>query len=171
MAKKIDTRTDEEKRSYTMSRIKGKATMIEVLLQKALWHRGIRYRKNYRKVTGSPDIVITKHKIAIFCDGEFWHGRDWEQKKPRLKNNRDYWVKKIERNIERDKRYTKELQDEGWHVLRFWESEIKSDVDACVNTILALMHELKHGSGYEYSIHDATPLMVAEEEKTDYSAD
>ncbi|MDR1028897.1 MAG: very short patch repair endonuclease [Clostridiales Family XIII bacterium] len=173
----MDTRTDEEKRSYTMSRIKGKATMIEVLLQKALWRQGIRYRKNYRKVPGSPDIAITKHKIAIFCDGDFWHGKDWEQKKLRLKNNRDYWIKKIERNIERDKRFTGELQEQGWHVLRFWETEIKSDVDACANTIIALIHEIeyenggKYGVEYEDSTHTPAPLMVAEEERTDYSTD
>jgi DNA mismatch endonuclease (patch repair protein) len=169
MVKKIDTRTDEEKRSYTMSRIRGKATTIEVLLQKALWRRGVRYRKNYRKVAGSPDIAIVKYKIAIFCDGEFWHGRDWEQKKRRLKNNREYWIRKIERNIERDKRFTKELQEQGWHVLRFWETDIKSGLEACVDTIITLVQELKDEDRYYDFTYQEEPQMVAEETTDDYS--
>ena len=140
MAKKADTRTEEEKRSYTMSRIKGSATSIEVMLQKTLWHRGVRYRKNYKKAPGSPDIAIVKYKIAIFCDGEFWHGKDWEQKKARLKNNREYWIKKIERNMERDNRFAKELAEQGWYVLRFWENEIRSDVDVCADAVLRLIN-------------------------------
>ncbi|MDR1292805.1 MAG: very short patch repair endonuclease [Clostridiales Family XIII bacterium] len=164
----MDTRTDEEKRSYTMSRIKCKATTIEVLLQKALWRRGIRYRKNYR-VTGTPDIAIVKYKIAIFCDGEFWHGKDWAQKKHRLKNNREYWINKIERNIERDKRFTKELQEQGWRVLRFWETDIKSDLEACVDTIVALVQELKEEDGYYDLSYHGEPQMAAEKPKDDYS--
>jgi DNA mismatch endonuclease (patch repair protein) len=171
MAKKEDTRTDQEKRSYTMSRIHGKATSIEVMLQKALWRRGVRYRKNYRRIAGSPDIAIVRYKIAVFCDGEFWHGKDWEQKKRRLKSNRDYWIPKIERNMERDKRYAKELREQGWHVLRFWETEIKSDVDACADAVLALIAEVKGGAEYAGLAYTDTPRMVAEETKDLYPED
>ena len=165
MVKIIDTRTDEEKRSYTMSRIKGTATSIEVLLQKALWHKGIRYRKNYRKVPGAPDIAITKYKIAIFCDGEFWHGKDWEQKKAQLKNNREYWINKIERNIERDSRFNHELKEHGWHVIRFWENEIKADVDACVDLVLRVIHSVNNRTLYpELSNTESNGLLMVAEQ-------
>ena len=95
--------TNDIKRRLTMSRIKSKNTSIEVTLRKALWRAGIRYRKNYQKLPGSPDIAITKYQIAIFCDGEFWHGKDWSKKKLNIKSNREYWVKKIERNRSRDR--------------------------------------------------------------------
>jgi len=165
MRKKPDTRTEEEKRSYTMSRIRGKATSIEVLLQKALWHRGIRYRKNYKKVPGAPDIAIVKYKIAIFCDGDFWHGKDWEQKKARLKNNREYWINKIERNMERDKRFTQELLDQGWIVVRFWESDIKMNVEACADKVINL---IKPGIKYPDFSQNERPLLVAEEPEEKY---
>ncbi|MDR0596294.1 MAG: very short patch repair endonuclease [Clostridiales Family XIII bacterium] len=182
MAKKPDTRTDAEKRSYTMSRIKGKSTSIEVALAKALWHRGIRYRKNYRKVPGAPDIAIVKHRIAIFCDGDFWHGRDWPRKKHQFKSNKDYWVNKIEGNIERDKRRVNELQALGWYVLRFWGDEITSDVDACVDEVFRAIdlarEEADGGAHGESKCEDLayraseyiprTPLMAAEQEKECY---
>ena len=164
--KQPDTRTEEEKRSYTMSRIRSKATTIEILLQKALWRRGVRYRKNYKKAPGTPDIAIVKHKIAIFCDGEFWHGRDWDEKKYRLHSNREYWVNKIERNMERDSRHGRELAEQGWYVLRFWESEIKSDVEACVDTVLRLIQSIASGTAY-YGLAGGdthAPLMVAEQQ-------
>jgi DNA mismatch endonuclease (patch repair protein) len=173
MVKKIDTRTAEEKRSYTMSCIRGKATSIEVALQKALWHRGIRYRKNYRKIPGAPDIAITRYKIAVFCDGGFWHGKDWDQTKRRLKRNRDYWIKKIEGNMERDKRFTDELQKQGWYVLRCWGNEIESDVDGCVDEILRAIDLVQDeaGSGYIDFSYNREPLMVAENIDADYSVD
>jgi DNA mismatch endonuclease (patch repair protein) len=171
MAKKEDTRTDEEKRSYTMSRIRSRATSIEVLLQKALWRRGVRYRKNYRKAPGSPDIAIVKHKIAVFCDGEFWHGKDWAEKKHQIKSNRDYWIRKIERNIERDKRSASELEEQGWHILRFWGNDIKADVEGCVDAIMELIHKIRGNEGYLDFSYSQPPLMVAEEEKDPYSVD
>jgi len=123
-----------------MSRIKNKDTSIEVSLRKALWHSGIRYRKNYNRLPGAPDIAITKYKIAIFCDGEFWHGKDWEAKKPKIKSNREYWISKIERNMARDTEADRLLQGMGWTVVRFWGVEIKNDLLGCVkeieNTIL-----------------------------------
>ena len=127
--------TDDIKRQRIMSRIKNKNTSIEVSLCKALWHSGIRYRKNYLKLPGAPDIAITKYQIAIFCDGEFWHGKDWENKKPKIKSNRDYWIKKIERNMNRDRQNEWLLICMGWIVLRFWGSEIHKDLSGCINEI------------------------------------
>lgn len=120
-----------------MQHIKSKDTKIEVMLRKALWNKGYRYRKNYKGLPGNPDIVLTKYKIAIFCDGEFFHGKDWEVLKPRLEkgNNGSYWVNKISRNRERDDEVNKRLLFEGWTVIRFWGDEIKKDVEGCVKVV------------------------------------
>lgn len=120
-----------------MSRIRGKDTSIEVRLRKALWHRGYRYRKNYKSLPGSPDIAITKYKIAIFCDGEFFHGKDWDKLKPKLMQgkNPEYWVAKIERNLERDRIKNQQLLYEGWTVIRFWGKDIEKDVEGCVRVV------------------------------------
>lgn len=118
-----------------MQAVKNKDSKIELLLRRKLWSLGIRYRKNYSKLAGKPDIVITKHKIAIFADSEFWHGYDWENKKNEIKSNRDFWIRKIERNIKRDMEVTKQLESEGWIVLRFWGKQIKNDLEGCINTI------------------------------------
>ena len=126
----------EAKRHNNMSHIKSKDTMPEIMFCKALWHCGIRYRKNYKKLPGTPDIAITKRKIAIFVDGDFWHARN-HQDKPgeQIKTNRGYWVPKLSRNVERDKEVNDALLAEGWLVLRFWESDIKKDVMECVREI------------------------------------
>ena len=104
-----------------MSRIRSKDTSIEVKLRKELWHKGYRYRKNYKKLPGSPDIALTKYKIAVFCDREFFHGKDWEVLKARLEkgNNPEYWIKKIERNRDRDVENDKKLLFLGWTVIHF----------------------------------------------------
>ena len=116
----------KEQRHKNMQAIRSRDTKIEILLRKALWHEGIRYRKNYKVCSCHPDIVITKYKIAVFCDGEFWHGmRD-------ISNCTKYWHEKIRRNMERDLENTIELRDNGWIVLRFWETEIKKHLDDCV---------------------------------------
>lgn len=122
---------------HTMKRIKSKDTSIEVRLRKALWHEGIRYRKNVRTLPGSPDIVITKYKIAIFCDSEYFHGKDWDKLKGRLEkgNNPDYWITRISENIARDRRTDAELYGMGWIVLHFWGGEIKKDLAGCVQTV------------------------------------
>ena len=127
--------TDDEKRRYIMSRIKNKNTSIEIDLRKALWGAGIRYRKNYRKIPGAPDIAITKYQIAIFCDGEFWHGKDWETKKSKIKSNREYWIEKIERNMNRDSETDRNLYGMGWIVMRFWGSDIQKNLPGCVEDI------------------------------------
>ena len=128
---------DAEIRSKNMRNIRAQDTSIELMLRKRLWHEGIRYRKNYSCLPGKPDVAITKYKIAIFCDGEFFHGKDWEQLKVRLSNgkNSNYWVKKIERNITRDKHNDQILKYYDWIVLHFWESDIRNNIDKCVQTI------------------------------------
>lgn len=120
-----------------MQHIRSKDTSIEIILRKALWHQGIRYRKNYKALPGTPDIAITKYRIAIFCDSDFFHGKDWEQLKLRLENgsNSLYWIRKISRNRERDNEVNKTLQFQEWTVLRFWGKDIASNTDACVAVI------------------------------------
>lgn len=124
-----------EQRHKVMSHIKSKDTSIEIALRKALWHSGIHYRKNYKFLPGTPDIALTKYKIAIFCDSEFFHGFQWEEKKKHLGNNREYWIKKIDRNIARDSNTDKALAYEGWTVIHFWGHEILQDVSCCVDII------------------------------------
>lgn len=127
----------KEQRHKNMKNIKSKDTKIEVVLRKELWHRGYRYRKNYNELPGKPDIVLTKQKIVIFCDSEFFHGKDWEVLKPRLEkgNNANYWLKKIERNINRDQEINQQLNFLGWTVVRFWGKEILNNTDECIKVI------------------------------------
>lgn len=127
---------DQATISYTMSRIRSKDTTPEVALRKALWAAGLRYRKHYKKAPGSPDIAIVHAKVAVFCDGIFWHGRNWEDRKKRIKSNRDYWIPKIERNMARDRKANKELAEGGWFVIRFWETDIKDDLAGCVGAVI-----------------------------------
>lgn len=135
----------KEQRHKNMVNIKGKNTSIELCLRKALWNKGIRYRKNYKKLPGKPDIAITKYKIAVFCDSEFFHGKDWKVLKPRLEagNNAEYWVPKISRNRERDEEVNKELLFLGWTVIRFWGKEIKKNTDECIKVIEETIFDLK----------------------------
>ena len=123
--------------SNNMRKIHSKDTSIELLLRKALWHKGYRYRKNYKALPGSPDIVLTKYKIAIFCDSEFFHGKDWEKLKLQLEKgkNSEFWINKISKNIERDEKIEKELNFMGWTVLRFWGKDINKNVDECVKVV------------------------------------
>ena len=118
-----------EQRRKSMQGNKSNGTKIEIILGKALWARGIRYRKNNRKVAGTPDFTITKYKIAIFADGDYWHGKDWEARKKKLGTNAAFWFDKIERNMERDFKVNKKLREEGWTVLRFWETDIKKNLN------------------------------------------
>lgn len=134
---KISMSRDPEIVSKNMQKIHSKDTSIELQLRKALWHKGYRYRKNYKFLPGSPDIVLTKYKIAIFCDSEFFHGKDWEVLKPRLEKgkNSEYWVKKIERNIQRDIEKDQALQYLGWTVIHFWGKDILRNPDECIHVI------------------------------------
>lgn len=132
--KSYDSTPETRQRMSHIHLKKGKA---ETMLAKALWHHGLRYRLNYRVLPGSPDIAITKYKIAVFVDGEFWHGFDWDNRKTKLKSNRDYWIAKIEENIKRDRRNNATLEDMGWSVLHFWEKDVLKHLDTCVETVLA----------------------------------
>ena len=135
----------KEQRHKNMQYIKSKDTKIEVQLRKALWAKGYRYRKNDKKLPGKPDIVLGKYKIVIFCDSEFFHGKDWEVLKPRLEKgtNPEYWVKKIENNRRRDDEINKELTFEGWTVIRFWGKDIKNKLDECIKVIEDIIWEQK----------------------------
>ena len=130
---KFETTPEVSKR---MSRVHLKRGIAETMLAKSLWHNGVRYQYNYKKLPGSPFLVITTYHIAIFVDGEFWLGKDWEKRKPRLKSNRDYWIEKIEENMARDERNNLELRSLGWNVIRFWEKDVKKNVDGCVSEII-----------------------------------
>ena len=132
-----------EQRRRNMQAIKSVATKTEVILAKALWNKGYRYRKNDKRFKGKPDITFSKLKIAIFCDGEFWHGKDWDIKKAKINVNSDYWVKKIERNMKRDQEVNNELESNGWIVLRFWHKEIKSNLEQCINQIESVISQKK----------------------------
>ena len=133
----------KEQRHKNMVAIKSRDTKIEVSLRLALWHKGIRYRKNYKIFDCRPDIVLTKYKIAIFCDGDFWHGKTFERYD--VTTNAEYWHEKIRRNMERDLENTIELRDNGWTVLRFWETDIKKHLDDCVAEVLSNV-ERKRGT-------------------------
>lgn len=141
---KLETTPEVSKRMANVSLKGGKA---ETALAKALWHEGVRYRKNYRELPGSPDIAITKHKIAVFVDGEFWHGYDWENRKIRLKTNRDYWIEKIEENMARDRRNDNHLNEMGWITLHFWEKEVKKQLDGCVEEVMKTIEERQEKEG------------------------
>jgi len=121
-------------RSYCMSQIKGKNTNIERLIRSELQRRGLRFRKHVKELPGKPDIVFTRAKVAIFVDGDFWHGYrfpSWEDKVS------DFWKKKISKNRERDVRNRRLLREKGWLVIRFWQHEIKGDFESCINRIVA----------------------------------
>lgn len=118
--------------SRIMSAIRGRDTQPELLLRRALWAKGHRYRIHVPGLPGKPDIVFARQRVAVFCDGEFWHGHEWEAKKAKLKSNRSYWIPKIERNMARDQEVNRQLASAGWTVLRLWDFEILRDLDACV---------------------------------------
>ena len=130
----MDNHTPEQ-RHKNMQAVKNKNTKIEALLRKELWSRGLRYQKNSKKVFGKPDIVFIGKKVAVFCDSEFFHGYDWENKQKEIKSNRDFWIPKIERNMQRDKEVNETLEKSGWTVLRFWGNDIKKNLQACADEI------------------------------------
>ena len=153
-----------EQRHKIMSHIRSSNTSIEVLLRKALWHEGIRYRKNLKTLPGTPDIAITKYRVAIFCDGEFWHGKNWDVKKKALNTNHDFWVSKIERNIARDNKNDKKLENTGWIVLHFWGNEIKNNLEDCVKEVKETIHGIKNRL-YDEEYNYTTNLLAAEKEQ------
>lgn len=128
---------NKEQRRKAMQHVKSAETVPEIILRKALWRRGLRYRKNYKNLPGTPDIVLLRPKIAIFVDGDFWHGRGHEHNPgEQISSNKKYWRKKLMRNIERDKEANDALLQEGWLVLRFWEGDILKNVESCIDEIL-----------------------------------
>ena len=123
-------RKTAEQISYNMRRVRNKDSAIELALRQELWGRGLHYRKNVKTVYGKPDIAFIGKKIAIFCDSEFWHGYAWE-----FQSRRDFWIPKIERNMQRDQEVNEKLRGDGWIVLRFWGKQIKRDVVACADEV------------------------------------
>ena len=124
-------------RSKIMGKIRGKNTKPELAFRKALWAAGYRYRIDSRKLIGRPDVVLNKYKTVVFIDGEFWHGYNWRERKPKVKTNRDFWIAKIERNMQRDEEVNTELKGLGYAVFRFWEKEIKKDLEGCLQKVLS----------------------------------
>lgn len=140
----MDNLTKEQRRK-NMQHIKSQDTKIEIRLRKALWKKGFRYRKNDKRLPGKPDIVLSKYKIAVFCDSEFFHGKDWEVLKPRILkgDNSSYWVKKISRNMERDDEVNKKLLFLGWTVIRFWGRDILKNTDECIKVIEEAIQDIR----------------------------
>ena len=131
----------QEQISYNMSRVKNKDSEIEIALRRELWSRGLRYRKNVTTIFGKPDIAFVGKKIAVFCDSEFWHGYDWENKKHEIKTRQEFWIPKIERTIERDKEVTQALEEQGWLVMRFWGKQIQKNCAACADKVEEALKE------------------------------
>jgi DNA mismatch endonuclease (patch repair protein) len=130
----MDKHTPEQRRR-NMQAVKNKDSKIEIVLRKALFAKGYRYRKNSADVFGHPDIVFTKLKIAVFCDSEFWHGHDWDRRKADFKSRTDFWIPKIERNMERDREVNERLTAGGYLVLRFWGIQIEKNLEGVVAEI------------------------------------
>lgn len=128
-------RITPQQRSKNMQAIRSTNTKAEIRLAKSLWNLGYRYRKNNRTIFGTPDLTFKKLKIAIFVDSEFFHGKDWQTQKDRVKTNPEFWQKKIERNIQRDIEVNTYLESQNWKVLRFWSAEIEKNLENCVAII------------------------------------
>ena len=142
----MDGLTKEQRRNI-MRHIHAINTKAEVMLRRTLWHLGIRYRKNYKALPGTPDIAITKFRIAIFVDGDFWHARGHEENPgEQIQTNIAFWANKLKRNVERDKEVNQALLEMGWLVLRYWDSDVKKDCKSCVKDI---MNYLPAGSHYQ----------------------
>jgi DNA mismatch endonuclease (patch repair protein) len=122
-------------------------TAHELLLRGLLWKQGLRYRKNVRTLPGKPDIVFSSARVAIFCDGDFWHGRDWQRLSIKLRTgtNASYWIPKIRANRNRDRRNNRLLERAGWIVIRFWETDIHGDPKRAVRTIEKLVRQNGRG--------------------------
>ncbi len=141
--KKSEGFTTTKKRSKIMSKIKGKDTNPEMMLRKEIWNKGYRYRTNSKTLPGKPDISIKKYKLAVFVDGEFWHGYNWSEKKKQIKSNRKFWIPKIERNMQRDRENEKKLKEKGFKVIRYWANDVKEDVSACAEPIVEYIEKQK----------------------------
>ena len=137
-------RLTAEQRRKCMQANKSTGTKPELLLAKAMWRLGLRYRKNNKTVFGKPDFSFKKYKVAVFVDGEFWHGKDWERRKNDIKSNREFWLAKIERNMRRDAEVTGRLKEEGWTVFRFWDRELAKNPNDAAEKIQKVIHEKRN---------------------------
>ena len=133
--------TTTNQRSKTMSKIRGKNSVPELLLRHALWAKNIRFRIHRKDLPGRPDIVIEKYKLVIFVDGDFWHGFEWAKRKP--KTNQSFWISKIERNMQRDRFVNETLSEMGYTVMRFWEHEVRKGLKACVNQVMLYLEAVR----------------------------
>lgn len=141
----MDVLTKEQRRR-NMQAIKSSGTKIELILSKALWHKGYRYRKNCKNIYGKPDIVFRKYKLAIFCDSEFWHGKNFNKTIKRIGTNKKFWYDKIKNNIARDKKVNKHLKNEGWTLLRFWEKDIVKNIGYCTKKVETTIQNTQTGT-------------------------
>ncbi len=130
-------------RSKIMGKIRGKNTKPELAFRKALYQAGYRYRIDYKKLIGKPDIALKKYKTVIFIDGEYWHGHNWKERKPKVKTNREFWIAKIERNMQRDREVNIELERLGYRVFRFWENEVKKELQQCLQKVIEHLENYK----------------------------
>ena len=128
-----------KKRSKIMSKISSKNTRPELLFRRALWRKGVRYRINSKQLPGKPDVSIKKYKLAVFIDGEYWHGYNWNERKNNLKTNKNFWIPKIERNMQRDREVNQQLTEMGFTIFRFWANEIKTDLNTCINDVMVYL--------------------------------
>lgn len=126
-----------------MSKIRGKNSKPELLLRKALWAKHIRFRIHRKDLPGNPDLVIDKYQLAIFVDGDFWHGYEWKARKP--KTNQHFWIPKIERNMQRDQFANQQLTEMGYTVMRFWEHQIRKNLQACINQVMLYLEAARLG--------------------------
>jgi len=126
-----------EQISYNMSRVRSSGSLIEKELGKALWASGLRYRKQYARVTGKPDFAIVFARVAVFCDSSFWHGRNWPESAVAIKSNRRFWIPKIARTVARDRDVNKALRQLGWLVLRFWDTQILKSPEHCAQKVVS----------------------------------
>lgn len=118
-----------------MKALSHKKSKVESILAKALWHKGYRYRLNYKDLPGTPDIALTKYRLAIFIDGEFWHGKDFITNRNKIKSNKDYWIEKIKENMKRDIKNDALLRQMGWTPLHFWSNDVKNYTVYCIDEI------------------------------------
>lgn len=143
----MDKLTSEQRRK-NMKAVRSTGSKIEDKFAKALFALGLRYRKNDKSVFGKPDLTFKKYKIAVFVDGEFWHGKDWGVRKYDHKSNQEFWFKKIERNISRDNEVNQQLSELGWKVFRFWGQDINKNLSNCTSKILNAINEAKRDNQY-----------------------
>jgi len=147
----MDVHTKEQ-RSRNMKAIKSTGTKLELRLRKTLWHMGYRYRKNDKRVFGKPDISFKKYKVAIFIDSEFFHGKNWETAKHKIRSNKEFWYKKIEGNIQRDRKVNDRLIEDDWTVLRFLSKKIEKNLEECINEISKVIAKKKQTCPYNFTI-------------------